>query len=340
MATMSEATDVKNDTNLQYEDSFQSTISLQQSLLTRSTKACIVLGGFVNIFLLVAIMTSPVLRLKLRNQILAVMCVCFLLEIIIESTVDIVTMNHEFSLFCELLDGYNYIHAMLDFISTWYIVELIIIYIAQLKDIDPSKLINIKCVKFATLTVLTLPLILSSVIIPPFIKANMDYWSIKTCTFINFKEDHNLMAVTITIPLLSAILLLLVALVCYWRRFRKGLGVPSDHDETVSQRHIVDKPFAYLMAMFVSIACYITNVLHIIADSAGSSKLTLLRVYLADEVLQDVFTYVLPLSWLFFDDVRERIKTCGSWCSNEQNDNQTATTNDKEFDEENGISDF
>ncbi|XP_059166798.1 uncharacterized protein LOC131949051 [Physella acuta] len=307
-------------------------IASQQILIKDSIITCLVLGNLVNIFLLVAIMTSQGLRQRLRNQIIATMCVCFIVEIIIESSVGLLKDGKILDKlqFCRFMDSFLYVHAFLDFISTWYIVTLLIVYIAQLKDFDPRKYLTLKFLKFGHVAVLMAPLLLAVIILTPIIKISTDKYMSEICKELDATDRKYIIVITTIAPIILAILLLFSALVFYCQRFRQGSRLPSDGLVLLSRGTSVDKPVAYILAVSVSVVCFVANIIYIMYFDGTLPLLTMLRLHIADDILQDIFVYLLPLSWLCFDDVRERIKTWRPWRRTRQNVDITVSYNKEE----------
>ncbi|XP_059166795.1 uncharacterized protein LOC131949049 [Physella acuta] len=292
--------------------------------------SCLVLGIPVNIFILTAILTSPSLRLKLRNQIIAIMCVCFLVEVVVESSYVTYIINRldEIMMNCDLkIFSFN-IHVLADFIITWYVVALLIIYNAKLNDFDPKRLVNEKTLKIGTGVVLSLPLVLAVITIPPTIHTLMKQNPISNyrCLLLTIEDYQNLLVASTITPLLSAIVLLVVAIVAYRRRFRLGIFGQPAGVELMDGGTVVDKPVAYIVAVSLCVVCYSLHVILNFKDLARSFVESL-RFFMANEFLENAFTYLLPLSWLCLDDVRERIKTWRPWCRTRQNVDITVSYN-------------
>ncbi|XP_059166800.1 uncharacterized protein LOC131949053 [Physella acuta] len=310
-----------------YYDSLEDVEKLIEPVLFSSSIIMMILGTLVNIFLVSAILTSPVLRLKLKNRIIAMMCVCFLGEVSLEIARSILEYKEIHFTDYHFWNLYINTHVIEDFISLWYVVVLLIIYIAKLYDLDPSRTLSLKFVKLGSAVILVIPLILSATIIPVMIESmnshSQDYLSIENML--------KLRAVSTITPFIVAIVLTVVAGVIYRRRFSHGFLGQSTCVDLINRGTVVDRPVAYIIATSVCVVCYAVHIFFTVYLVRIVSLLTEIRLYIVDEVLQDVFTYLLPLSWLFLDDLRERIKTWRPWRRTRQNIHITVSYSKEEI---------
>ncbi|XP_059166797.1 uncharacterized protein LOC131949050 [Physella acuta] len=161
-------------------------------------------------------------------------------------------------------------------------------------------------------------------ILTPIIKTSTEQSNGTFCTLIDIKDFKSISTIDIIVPLLIAFLLLFISLLLYFHRFSKVSLNQSDSLERPESA--VDSPVPYILAVSVCLVCNLPNIIYVLNKDENMTALFLLRIYMSDEVLQDVLTYLLSMSWLWFKDVRDRIKGCCSCRHTRQNVNIPVAT--------------
>ncbi|XP_059144014.1 uncharacterized protein LOC131931290 [Physella acuta] len=280
-----------------------------------------ILGNIINVWLLIAILTSSEMRLMLRNKILVFVCICNVVESSILAPL-------EMSLNLELADSRNcitvelmfHLQSFLDFCSNWYLVIIFILYIIQIRDIDVSVYVNPTFHKIGPVLLMVSPMIIAILTVPVIMKVYHDEFLrlhkiSYTCVFPTYSSLMIFKILDSVLPILTLIILLAIAL--YLRRQRLLIESSGGSMEVglIKRTSPLDNVLPYVLAVAVTFLC---NILDVTKSLGGEILIPIdLKVWYifvtVNRFLLESRTYTVPLSWIFLKDIGERIKTWRPW---------------------------
>ncbi|KAK0066558.1 hypothetical protein Bpfe_003990 [Biomphalaria pfeifferi] len=226
----------------------------------------ILLGMPFNLWLLLVLLTSAELRSRLRNKILAFICVQHLVEsaLIFPLIVDLYRRYNSFkSLSClEIALFYNF-QLISDFVSNWNVFLLMLFYVFHVFHFQPCWTLSSKAVAVLTCSMLTLPWVISAVLTPSVMKFFHD----RRQVFENTSEIMSYLkclqpigdsyviykSLDTAVPLFASTLLLVAGILLKRWGLSGSRGMASELIE--QERPEVDSIVSYIAALIVTYIC-------------------------------------------------------------------------------------
>ncbi|CAL1541676.1 unnamed protein product [Lymnaea stagnalis] len=281
------------------------------------------LGIVLNLWLLLAILTSRDIRARMRNKIVCSFCVLHLLNCLLFTPMELeitrlMRLFHRVS--CYVLSSVHHVLLMQDFISNWTLVLLVIVFVAQICDYKPCARFKRSTIAIGTYALLALPWVASLVTIPgittptfySFVRnLNVSLAYFEGCIFVTSDAFLIIKSLDTMVPLLVAVGLLSAAVVLRRRRFTRGFS-SGMQVELLDRGPEVDDHFGYTAAVVVTSVCDFAEALSFLELFEMGMKqrwiYSVVEIFLSET---KVFLIVLP--WLLFPDIRERVKTWRPW---------------------------
>lgn len=229
-----------------------------------SNSFVVILGAVINIWLVAAILSSSDLRARFRNKLIVCLSVCFLTESFIRAPIELVlhtsfkTRRRGFG--CLLMSVMANVQLLQDFISNWYVVIILLVFIAQIKDINPRVKLQPLAITIGTALVLFLPWLLSLITVPSvmssysrvFVNNSTRYWS--RCIYPTSESLLIFKSLDSAVPMMTNVVLVTLAVVLRRQRFRRGFSTGM-RVELMSQGPAIDNLAAYIAIVAVAIFC-------------------------------------------------------------------------------------
>ncbi|CAG5116615.1 unnamed protein product [Candidula unifasciata] len=273
-----------------------------------------IVGTAMNLWFLAAILSSPVLRSRLRNKIL---CNSFLLHVVNCAIILPINFGISFSrkdVGCALISMFNNVDLMQDFVDNWLLVIIIVIFIAQIQDFDLRSRFSDRTIKVGTVALLVVPWLSSLVVVPVIIKEHLSD-SIKDCLVSTLDALEVLRAVDTALPIILAILLVIAAAVMKHCGFTLRNSPVSTQSELLNRGPEIDNTRAYVVAVTIATLCDLLRLIrHLkIYNFSQHGIKTLLYAIVISGILVDLRSILTPIAWLLLPDIRERIRTWRPW---------------------------
>ncbi|XP_059144011.1 uncharacterized protein LOC131931288 [Physella acuta] len=286
-----------------------------------SDSLCIILGNVINIWLLLAILTSSDIRSRIRNKILACLCVCNIAESSILAPLELsLNLRQVDRNVCILVELMYHLQCVLDFCSNWYLVIIFILYIIQIKDIDVSVYVNPTFHKIGPVLLVVSPMIIAILTVPVIMKVYHDEFLnlhkiSYTCVFPTYSSLMIFKILDSVLPILMVIILLVIALYLRRQRLLIESSGGSMEVELINRTSPLDNVLPYVLAVAATFVCNILEVVYSLSSDLHerSDFYTWFGFRTAQRFLLESRTYILPLSWIFLKDIGERIKTWRPW---------------------------
>lgn len=218
------------------------------------TEICVVIvGTFPNLWFVAAILRSPELRSRMRNKII---CNTLVLHQVDSAPVlcfyAAISTVHNLPSTCFSYLVVHSIQRIQETIISWHLVMLIIVFIAQIEDVNLKSKFSPWIVQVGTWTSLIIPWVFSVILVPSVSIGSYD------CFFILYSTRQTLRILNTALPIILYVHRMLVAVFLRYRRFNKGHSSFKEN-ELVSQGHEVDGSLPYIAAVIISTACDITS---------------------------------------------------------------------------------
>ncbi|BFZ20421.1 hypothetical protein BsWGS_23460 [Bradybaena similaris] len=272
-----------------------------------------IVGTALNLWFLVAILSSPVIRSRLRNKLICSSFVLHLINCAFILPTTLGTMNQDLN--CALLTAVINVELMQDLVSNWLLIELISVFIAQIQDFNPRSRLSSRAATLGTIVLLAFPWVASLVAVP--VIAFEFYRQVpdeeKFCFFLTFDALEVLRSMDTALPIILAILLVTAAAVMRHRRFtlRNSSGMQT---ELLDPGPEIDSTLAYVIAVIVATLCDFLRLIFAFAfDLYWLDFLTLMKLNFLAYVLPYYRAVLAPLPWLLLPDIRQRIRTWRPW---------------------------
>ncbi|CAL1541671.1 unnamed protein product [Lymnaea stagnalis] len=287
------------------------------------------LGLALNAWMLLAIVTSPDMRRRMRNKLIASFCIQHLLESLIQLPMNIDGISRFLngqSVSCHHISAIFHTYLMQDFISNWTLVIFVAVYMAHVCDYRPQArlpaalpacraafaILNKPVV--ASSALLASPWILACLIFPPLIfsQSMVKLVSYGDCYVETYRGYFIFKSLDNAIPLLLALGLLVTAAVFRRRRLSGGIAVRGAQVELIERGPDVDSWHPYAAAVSVVGVCEVGFTLSFWWSTILDVwiKLTIDVVFI---IINWTKVIMMFFPWLLFPDVRDRIKTWRPW---------------------------
>ncbi|XP_059144010.1 uncharacterized protein LOC131931287 [Physella acuta] len=292
------------------------------NVMIASDSFVVILGAVINVWLVAAILSSPELRARFRNKIIVCLSVCFLTESFLRAPIELVVHSsfkkRRKGFGCLLMSVMANIQLLQDFISNWYVVMLLLVFVAQIKDINPRAKLQPLAITFGTAVVLFLPWLLSLITIPSvmssysrvFVYNSTRYWS--SCIYPTSESLLIFKSLDSAVPLLTTLVLMILAIVFRRQRFRRGFSATGMRVELISQGPAIDTLPAYIALVTTAIFCNVIDAL-LCFDVIVIAPWQRLYFIIVSHVVSDTRAYLMPLTWLLVPEIRDRLKTWRPW---------------------------
>ncbi|CAL1532561.1 unnamed protein product [Lymnaea stagnalis] len=304
-------------------ESFENILSLIFTLLgvmDTFDYVAIAFGILPNLWILLATLTSPDLRARMRNKIVCSFCVLHLLNCLLfmpmEIEIDRLSRRYDI-LNCDLRNFVKLMELLQDFISNWTLVLLVVVFIARICDFKPCAGLTSLTTTLGTYAILISPWVASLVIIPGvrnslshYVTSNISS-TFSGCMFTTSDETLVIKSLDTAVPMFTAVTLMVTAVVLRRRRFTRGS--PGDMEvELIERGPEVDGHIGYTAAVGVSLVCDFATAF-MSFDLVEMEIVPRWVFYTVACIMSQTKVFLTPLPWLLFPDIRERVKTWRPW---------------------------
>ncbi|KAI8794796.1 hypothetical protein BgiBS90_005172 [Biomphalaria glabrata] len=269
----------------------------------------IVLGTLLNLWLLLAIVTCPEMRSRIRNKLIVSNCVLYLVQCLVEGPLDVAALSSD-TKSCSIFHAVINIMLMLDFVSNYTLLTMVIVFVLQLMDLKLSVWMSELKQLVVTLGVLLIPWVASLLTIPAMVTTSDKYIIFADCPI---PRSYLIFRIVNTIvPLMLAAGVSVAAALMKRRRFSAGLNPSGMQVELLSPGPEMDEAKTYLVAVAVSFLCDI-GVTIMEFDLGIPAVETRIILGFSTVTLETIRPVVMALPWLLFNDIRQRLKTWRPW---------------------------
>ncbi|XP_013070643.2 uncharacterized protein LOC106057826 [Biomphalaria glabrata] len=296
-----------NQTNFALE--VDDTINKLDIALTIFYVIVMVSGTLLNLWLLLAIATSQELRSRMRNKLLISTCVLHLLLCLVEGPLE-TTFDYSNEHLCSHFYAAINIELMLDFVSNYTLLTMVIVFVLQLMDLKLSVWLSMLRQRLVTVGVISLPWVASLITIPAMVMGSAKVRITPECSV---PYSHATMRLLDTLlPLSLAAVITVVAVLKKRRRFRAGFTSSGMQVELLSPGPEMDEAKTYVAAVGVALCCDSIIALFEFELNFESHKTRIIVFYIAItlECARPLFMF---FPWLMFKDVRQRLKSWKPW---------------------------
>ncbi|XP_055874809.1 uncharacterized protein LOC106076118 isoform X1 [Biomphalaria glabrata] len=300
-----------NQTYFDLDDSFFDTAMKLAVAFTAFYGIVIVLGTLLNLWLLLAIATSQELRSRMRNKLLISTCVLHLLFCLVEGPLQTsFSFSTDYGHFCFHFYATVNIELMLDFVSNYTLLTMVIVFVLQLMDLKLSVWLSSLGQRLVTVGVILLPWVASLITIPAMIMGSAKVRITPECSIPYSYATMRLLDTLL--PLSLAIVITVMALLKKRRRFRAGFTSSGMQVELLSPGPEMDEAKTYIAAVGVALCCDSIIALLEFELNFKSHKTRIIVWYIALtlECARPLFMF---FPWLMFKDVRQRLKSWKPW---------------------------
>ncbi|KAK0048682.1 hypothetical protein Bpfe_021962 [Biomphalaria pfeifferi] len=218
----------------------------------------IISGTLLNLWLLLAIATSQELRSRMRNKLLISTCVHHLLLCLVEGPLHTTfAFSSDYGHFCSHFYAAINIELILDFVSNYTLLTMVIVFVLQLMDLKLSVWLSSLGQRLVTVGVILLPWVASLITIPAMIMGSAKL--AVECSFPYYFETFSLLDTVI--PLSLAIVITVVAVLKKRRRFRAGFTSSGMQVELLILGPEMDEAKTYVAAVGVALCCDLSIVI-------------------------------------------------------------------------------
>ncbi|KAK3800906.1 hypothetical protein RRG08_060253 [Elysia crispata] len=310
-----------NSTDIPWSWEIEEGISKPWTILMATSIVFVIAGISINWWLVASIVTSRDLRARLRHQLICSIGILHLFYDIFVSTIVIVILYHfrhqEYSFNCHLLTYTIILRITCSIISDLLVVTLASAFLGQVLGIDPASKLRTLQLTVARAALLAFPWVFAGIVGP--LSVIRISKKMLGCFTTNELKYHMMeMAFTIS-PLSVATLIIALVVVLICARF--GRGRITAHGDMGVQLILgsgpeMDNSLAIIGAVLVCAAretcIFVLWVKREDLDVLGS----LLKV--SELLVESCSCILLPLMFLFLQDLRQRIKVWRPWRPNVQ----------------------
>ncbi|GFO00635.1 hypothetical protein PoB_002714000 [Plakobranchus ocellatus] len=289
----------------QYEDANRFSLLFSSALFG--------LGTILNLWFVIAILTSPFHRVKLRNQLICNLSIFYLAVALVKSPImlfysQLLLQDFEWATLCDSLTLSVQLELVSNFIQDWLIFFIVTDYLTTVARFDPSKWLHPRLVNTGKFIIHILPWIASPALYPLLVPLLSQLsWCITPLPNL----VHTDVLFTMMAPVVASIVITFVAyaLTC-WRGSRHADSQELEH-RLITQDGQIDNPLVYVFVMVVSVACEAAFLISVFMI-ATKTYVKLIFLTAACEV-SDARSVLMMLPWLLFPDIRDRLKSWRPW---------------------------
>ncbi|KAK0048684.1 hypothetical protein Bpfe_021964 [Biomphalaria pfeifferi] len=271
----------------------------------------VVAGTLLNLWLLLAIATSQELRSRMRNKLLISTCVLHLLFCLVEGPLHTTfAFSSGYGHFCSHFYAAINIELILDFVSNYTLLTMVIVFILQLMDLKLSVWLSSLGQRLVTVGVILLPWVASLITIPAMIMGSAKVLITLECSIPYSYATMRLLDTVI--PLSLAAVITVVAVLKKRRRFRAGFTSSGMQVELLSPGPEMDEAKTYIAAVGVALCCdsIIALLEFELNFESHNARFIVFYIALTLECARPLFMF---FPWLMFKDVRQRLKSWKPW---------------------------
>ncbi|KAI8794793.1 hypothetical protein BgiBS90_005169, partial [Biomphalaria glabrata] len=228
------------------------TLSKLDIALTAFYGIVMVSGTLLNLWLLLAIATSQELRSRMRNKLLISTCVLHLLLCLVEGPLQ-TTFAYSNEHVCSHFYAAINTELMLDFVSNYTLLTMVIVFVLQLIDLKLSVWLSMLEQRLVTVGVILLPWVASLITIPAMIMGSVKVRITPECSIPYSYATMRLLDTLL--PLSLAAVITVVAVLKKRRRFRAGFTSSGMQVELLSPGPEMDEAKTYVAAVGVALCC-------------------------------------------------------------------------------------
>ncbi|KAK3803964.1 hypothetical protein RRG08_011358 [Elysia crispata] len=275
-----------------------------------------VLTAAINSWLLASILTSETLRHKVRNQLICSLAILHLLDAFFINIIEITLSIGELKIWswmcnCSLNQYLEVMNLICSAIADILIATLASVFLAQVLDFDPIWKLEPRRQKTGKFILLVFPWVFAGIAAPLTIKAIRaeGYY----CHQADWSRYFIMKTAYTVVPLCLAIMITAAAVTLRRIRFVRDSITAQGimYVQLSGSGPEIDNSLTYITAVIVSALCEIT--LLVVYFEAGSGKYRGLIFIYTSMTVSASRSALLPLTFLFLRDIRERIKTWRPW---------------------------
>ncbi|BFZ20415.1 hypothetical protein BsWGS_23453 [Bradybaena similaris] len=205
---------------------------------------------------------------------------------------------------------------MIELAGNWQLVILIAVFLAQIKDFDPTSKLSSGAATLGTIGLLVFPWAASLVIIPVI---THEYWKYSSylyygCLGIHPDSGEVFRSIDTAVPLVLAVVLVIIAAFFKYRRFNLRDSSRSMRVELIGRGPEIDNTLFYVVAVAVAIVCDLPQLLvRFDVFVPGIRSLHWFITIIVSQIVSEIRVILMPITWLLLPDVRQRIKTWRPW---------------------------
>ena len=230
------------------------------------------LGTTLNLWFLLAVMTSPHHRARLRSQLLCNLCVLHLAVSLVKSPVMIfysrlLLDTLYMSTMCDAISLAVPLEVAYSFIEDWLLVFIATAFLFNVLDCDPSRSLGAWSVTVAKIFIHILPWVISPALTPLLKNLLPSYdWCLAPLSYdkIKYALDHLLAPNSMCAVITSA------ACAFFCKRAARASASGNMSSRSVYHSSEVDSPVAYVVSVSMNVACESALIYCVFELAAGS----------------------------------------------------------------------
>lgn len=289
------------------------TIARFQTATLVSYFICITLGLVLNLVVLLSIVTSPEMRSRLRNKLIANLCACHLTEIVFRFPIAVYidVKVPDILRDCYTYSAFVIMEQIQVFIVNWNLVFVISVLIAEIRNVNLASTWSKTHRTLAGCLLLVLPWVTAMVVVPVLL------WVYSTaehgdknlpagCILTTYSFMVHIAAVASILPHLTSVVLMVTAVIMWRRGLREGGYLEESRSQT---RLAAAAPVTvYVIAVMFTILCDVPIILCSLQIYDNNNNFTE-KAFIVSQIITEVSTIINTLPWFLMSDVRHSIKS-------------------------------
>ncbi|RUS74373.1 hypothetical protein EGW08_017854 [Elysia chlorotica] len=280
----------------------------------------VVAGVLLNTWIIASILSSKPIRAVFRNQIICAILVVGLVDdlavspVFISSTYLILTkMTY---LACAWETFLDTMRIICSFVQDYLVVALSLVFLAQVLAFDPNSKFSPRKILIGKALVLAFPWAFAIIASPLSLRGiSLEGFE---CVILDARKMYMIESAFTITPLAVAGLVFATAVVIRCVRFNEGRITAQGNMGVQLMGSVpqVDGSLPYIVVWLVCVVCEIMYVVILFRLKFGKSHG--IFVYLSLSIMQSARYVCLPLVFLLFTDIRQRVKIWRPWRPNVQ----------------------